>query len=322
MHFDYKTFKKKGLRIVSLYYLDEDTRDKKEIWVIPGYGMNLCMYKSDSLKIIDFNADELRKGYYGTPLLYPTPNRVYQGKFTYNGRTYPQIKNGKLVTSHGLLHHEPFQGVKIDKEEDRISVSAYLDFNKENHLFQAFPFDHRLNIKYTLDKTGVRFDYEITSREEEQRIPYGIAIHPCFSKIDGEYKTVIKVPYRSTYETTEDQIPTGKLLAVRGETDISDYAAVGNLNLNHVFTGNTGSEPACIKYLKSGIKIRLECSEDFSNMVVYTPKGRSFFCMENQTCATNAHNLHEQGMEEVSGLKFVEPGSSINGFVRIATEKL
>jgi len=322
MHFDYKRFKRKGLKIISLYYVDEANDDKKEIWIIPGYGMNLCMYKANSLKIIDFNADEIRKGYYGTPLLYPTPNRVYQGKFTYNGREYPQIKNGKLITSHGLLHHEPFQGIKINTEEDRISVSAYVDFNEKNHLFEPFPFKHRLNIKYTLDKSGVRFDYEIVSKEQEERIPFGIAIHPYFVKIDGENKTVIRVPYKSTYETTEDFIPTGKLLAINGETDISDYVAVGNLDLNHVFTERKENEPATIKYLKSGVNIKLECSEDFSHIVIYTPKGKPFFCMENQTCATNAHNLHNQGMEDISGLKFVEPNSSYRGFVHIVTERI
>ncbi|MHB8062412.1 MAG: aldose epimerase family protein, partial [Ruminiclostridium sp.] len=255
MHFDYKQFERKGLRIISLYYIDEENNDKKEIWVVPGHGMNLCKYKANNLRIIEFDPDEIRENFYGTPLLYPTPNRVYEGKFKYNGKEYPQIKNGKLITMHGLLHNEAFNGVKISKTENSISVSAYIDFAEKNHLYEAFPFEHRLNVKYTLDKSGVRFDYEIENREQEQSLPFGIALHPYFSKIDGENETVIRAPYKYAYKTTESLIPTGELLAVKGDTDLSDYVAVGNLNLDTVFTGNKKNDPATIKYSKSGVKI-------------------------------------------------------------------
>ncbi len=322
MHFDYKQFDKKGLEIISLYYVDEETNDKKEIWVIPGHGMNLCKYKANSLRIIEFNPDELRENFYGTPLLYPTPNRVCQGKFTYNGKEYPQIKNGRPVTIHGLLHNEPFKGAKIDRSEDSISVSAFVDFDKKNHLYEIFPFDHRLHIKYTLDASGVLFEYEIENREKEQSVPFGIAIHPYFAKIDGDEGTYIKAPFNKVYETTGDLLPTGRLLELSGETDLTDFRPVGSLKLDTVFTDNINKGPAVIKYVKSGVQITLESSNDFTHMVVYTPPGKNYFCLENQTCATNAHNLYDQGMADISGLKFVEPMSRFEGFVRFVTTKI
>lgn len=322
MHFDYKQFERKGLEIISLYYVDEENNDKKEIWVLPGHGMNLCKYKANNLKIIEFDPDEIREGFYGTPLLYPTPNRVCEGKFCYNGKEYPQIKNGKLITIHGLLHNEPFNGLNISKTDDSISVSGYIDFIEKNHLFEAFPFQHRLTIKYTLDKSGVRFDYEIENKDQDQSIPFGIALHPFFSKLDGENETTIRAPYEYSYRTTDSLIPTGELLSVDGETNLSDYVPVGALDLDTVFTGKRNDESASIKYSKSGIQITLMSSDDFSHIMIYTPKGKRFFCMENQTCATNAHNLYNQGMQDISGLKFVEPKSRFGGFVKFVTEKI
>ncbi|HEY5584618.1 MAG TPA: aldose 1-epimerase [Ruminiclostridium sp.] len=322
MHFDYKQFERKGLEIVALYYVDEENDDKKEIYISPGHGMNLCKYRANDLRIIKFDPDKIRESFYGTPLLYPTPNRVYEGKFNYNGKEYPQIKNGEVITIHGLLYNEPFNGMEITKTEDSISVSAYVDFSEKNHLFEAFPFEHRLSVKYTLDKSGVRFDYEIENREMDQSIPFGIALHPYFSKIDGEDETLIKAPFEYVYKTTESLIPTGELLKVNRETDLSDYVSVGTLNLDTVFTGNTNNEPAVIKYSKTGLQVTLKSSNDFTNMVIYTPKGKNYFCLENQTCATNAHNLYDQGMEEISGLKFVDPNSKFGGFVQFVTEKI
>lgn len=321
MHFDYKQFERKGLEIISLYYVDEVSNDKKEIWVIPSHGMNLCKYKVNEHTLIEFNADELRENFYGTPLLYPTPNRVFQGKFTYNGKEYPQIKNGNLITIHGLLHNEPFKGVQISKTENSISVASYVDFNKKYHLYDVFPFDHRLTVRYTLDKSGVRFEYEIENRELERCLPYGIAIHPYFAKIDGEDSTLLKAPFGKTYETTPTLIPTGKLLDLNEATDLSEFKAVGTLELDTVYTENN-AQPAVIKYEKTGIQITLEASSDFSHLVVYTPKGKRYFCVENQSCATNAHNLYNQGLQAVSGLKFVEPASKTAGFVHFKTVKL
>lgn len=321
MHFDYKKFDRKGLEIVSLYYIDEENNEKKEIWVSPGHGMNLCRYKANSLTIVDFDPDEVRESFSGNPLLYPTPNRVLDGIFSYKGKQYPQVRNGRPVTINGLVHNEPFRDVEVSKTKDSISISAHIEFNEKNHLYQSFPFNHRLEITYTLDKTGVRFSYLIESHEQKESIPYGIAIHPFFKKIDGDSGTVIRAPFDFTYKTTEEQIPTGELIPVNSDTDLSDYRSVGTLKLDTVFTGNKRNEPASIIYSKTGLKITLECSRDFTHMVICTPEGKPFFCMENQTCATNAHNLYDQGREEVSGLKFVEPNSSVSGYVKFVTER-
>lgn len=322
MHFDYKKFERKGLEIVSLYYVDEENGEKKEIWVSPGHGMNLCRYKANGLTIVDFDPDEVRESFSGNPLLYPTPNRVSGGVFSYNGKQYPQMKNGKPVRVHGLVYNEPFDNIEVTKTCDSISISGNLCFNETNHLYQSFPFRHNLKITYTLDRSGVCFGYEIQSHELEERIPFGIAIHPFFSKIDGESGTVIRAPFAYTYKTSEDLMPTGELLPSEGETDLTDYRAVGALDLDTVFTGNINNEPASIIYSKTGLKVTLKCSEDFTHIVINTPKGKPYFCMENQTCATNAHNLYDQGRRDISGLKFVEPNSLASGFVQFVTEKI
>jgi aldose 1-epimerase len=322
MHFDYKQFERNGHDIISLYYVDDGNNEKKEIWILPGHGMNLCEYKVNDLRIIEFNPDEIRAGFYGTPLLYPTPNRVHNGKFRYNGKEYPQIKNGRLITMNGLLYNEPFNDIKIIKADDSISICAYLDFGKKYHLLEAFPFKHQLNIKYTLDKSGVRFDYEIENDEEEQSVPFGIALQPYFSKLDGERDTVIRAPYDYAYQTTDDFIPTGSLLEVSGENNLSDYAEVGGLEIETVFTGKRNNEYASVKYIKSGIKLTLMSSDDFTHMAIYTPKGKRYFCMGSQTCASNAHNLYDQGLEKISGLKFAAPDSISGGYVRFITEEI
>lgn len=72
-------------------------------------------------------------------------------------------------------------------------------------------------MKYSLGYGGVRFEYEIKS-DDIQPIPYGIALHPYFTKLDGEDDTFLCAPFDSTYDNIEeDLIPTGKLSAPGGK---------------------------------------------------------------------------------------------------------
>jgi aldose 1-epimerase len=49
--------------------------------------------------------------------------------------------------------------------------------------------------------------------------------------------------------------------------------------------------------------------------VLYTPRGERYFCLENQTCSTDAHNLFDRGFEGESGLKSVAPDGVHDGSV-------
>lgn len=312
--FESREFTRDGMGFISLSC--SSGGEEREIWVAPGSGMNLCRFAWGGRHIIDFEPWAGGPVRLGTPLLYPTPNRVYHGVFRYRGREYPQAKNGRPVTIHGLVLDEPFDGAAVVETRGGIEVSAHKDFEPGNALYASFPFRHRLTVRYTLNDEGVRFGYEIDNRDD-QDIPYGIALHPYFMKLGGEAGTVLRAPFDSYYENiAEDLIPTGRLLTAEGTPiGILAFRPVGELALDTVYAGNAGNEPASIRYETPGLEVALECSREFTHMVVYTPPGRPFFCMENQSCATDAHNLYDRGFREESGLKFVPAGEKRDGYI-------
>jgi aldose 1-epimerase len=57
-----------------------------------------------------------------------------------------------------------------------------------------------------------------------------------------------------------------------------------------------------------------KASADFTHLVVYTPQ-EPWFCVENQTCSTDAHNLYTLGWDKESHLMVLEPGQTHSGFV-------
>ncbi len=308
-----------GLRIVSLSV--ENKEEIKEIWVLPSMGMNLCRFSINGKNVIDFDETYANGSFFGTPLLYPTPNRVRGGIFMYKGSEYPQIKRGKRVMIHGLVRDEAFSDVTIGQDEKKIWVEGSIDFNPSTAVFEAFPFMHRFTVRYFLDENGITFEYEINNYGN-QSIPYGIALHPYFRRIDGDESTLIHVPFNKIFKNIGDTLlPTGRLYRAAGKKDISKLTRLGDIDVDAVYTDNPEKAPAKIVYKKSGFNIMLTCSPEFKNMVVYAQAEKKFFCLENQSCSTDAHNMHYKGFVNEAGIEFAEVGRITSGFIRFRVEK-
>jgi aldose 1-epimerase len=287
-----------------------------EAWIVPSHGSNLARLTVEGKAVIDFDPVLLaRHDYTGTPVLYPTPNRVRGGVFRWKGRDYRQLKGGQLIVEHGLAHDEAWQRGEPELEAGGVRLETWLDFQPGAAAFEAFPFPHRLGLEFRLSDGGLRVSYTIRNQGEAE-LPFGFGLHPYFQKLSGEEGTFVCLPADSIMEATSDLLPTGRLLPVGGTPyDLRRPAAVGTLDLDHVFTGIRPGEHARIEYRGLGLTVRLEASPDFSHLVLYTPRGEAFFCLENQTCSTDAHNLHDRGFAGESGLKTVPPGQVRQGSV-------
>jgi aldose 1-epimerase len=291
-----------------------------EAWIVPSHGSNLARFTVGGRAVIDFDPGLLSEhGYTGTPVLYPTPNRVRDGVFRWKGRDYRQLKRGELVVEHGLAHGEPWQCGEPVREPDGVRLQTWLDFQPGAAVFEAFPFPHRLSLEFHLSSGGIRLSYAIHNQGGEE-IPFGFGLHPYFQKLGGEADTLVRLPAQAVMEATADLLPTGRLVEVSGTPyDLRQPVAVGSLDLDHVFTGIPAGGRARVEYCGLGLSVALEASEDFTHLVLYTPRGEGFFCLENQTCSTDAHNLFARGFTRESGLKTVKPGETRQGFVNWRT---
>jgi aldose 1-epimerase len=293
-----------------------------EAWIVPSYGSNLARFSVGGKAIIDFDPALLAKhDYTGTPVLYPTPNRVRNGVVRWRGRDYRQVKRGTLILEHGLAHSEPWSCGEPVIEADGVRLETWLEFRPGSAVFEAFPFAHRLDLEFRLTGRGVTATYTIRNEGSEE-VPFGFGLHPYFQKLAGENDTFVTLPADAVMDATSDLLPTGKLLEVGGTIyDLRRPIAVGRLHLDHVFTSLRPGEHARIEYRGLGVTVTLEATPDFTHQVLYTPRGERFFCLENQTCSTDAHNLFDRGFVHESGLKTVKPGETHRGSVMYSVTK-
>ena len=108
-------------------------------------------------------------------------------------------------------------------------------------------------------------------------------------------------------------IPTGKLLDLQGHPhDLRTARTLEDFVIDDVFHGMQPDKPAVIDFREIKLKISFPATADFAKMVVYTPK-EPWFCVENQTSSTDAHNLHAKGLTKEANLIIVPKGQTHTG---------
>lgn len=270
----------------------------------------------------------------GVPILFPFPNRTKNCHYTYNGHECDVMKNGEPRYLHGMMIDEPFT-YNYGVTSDSAWCSGVAAITPDKEYFASYPFPCTLKLTYTLTASGLRLDYKVTN-DGEETLPYGFAIHPYFNKMADADNITITVPCNQLYEANE-MLPTGKLLDVEGNFDLRPVEKekkkglfnrdgengfaysehkVGSFFLDHVYAGLDSSKQALIHYETLGLTFALRASDEFKNMVVYTPFNRPGFCLENQTNATDFLNLHAKGVPTANILE-LPAGQTRGGYIEL-----
>lgn len=266
----------------------------------------------------------LRNDLFGNSILFPTPNRVRDHTFVFRGETVCMEKNGVPRGQHGLALDSKWEILEVKALEDSVLARARFQISKGDENYQAFPFACSLTVSYQLYEDQLDFSYALKNLSD-RAMPFGIGLHPWF--LLPEDKVSLLMPAEYCFETTEDLLPTGKLIDVRGSRalDLNQFKDVRQLDLDTVYL--THARDVCIRYDERGYRIRVHVSDEFIAGVVFTAfrrgmnqKGYEAFCVETQSCCTDAINLHEKGFEQ-SGLLVLDPGEEKTGKISYILEE-
>lgn len=291
-----------------------------EARILPQAGFNLWYWTFEGKEILMKPVDITVFGTkYGIPILFPTPNRIPKGDYTWQGKHHVMTKRGEPVVIHGLVKDEPFTVTRLEATEACAVCEAEIVFSEGSVLCEGWPFPCTLRVTYTLSADGLHMDSVITNDSDEP-MPFGYAVHPYFSKRGDANKVELTVPVCRLYEADENLFPSGKIVPADEAHTIADgYHSVESLYLDNVYRGMTSDLEAKIRY--EDIVLHISGSDCFRNAVVYTPHDRPGFCIEPQTCSTNFINLHEQGFVDESGLLVLPPKKQFTCRVDYVVEK-
>ncbi len=241
--------------------------------------------------------------------LVPYSNRIRGGYFIYWGirRTVP--KNHPVVADP--LHGEGWQRewAVVDQTAD----SATLAF--EHNGRDGFPFAYRAEQKFTVGADGTLTISLTLTNKGGIPMPCGLGWHPFFPKDDD---TVVTFKTKNVW-AHESAPPREHPIKTPPEWQFDKGLKISELELDTCFGGFDGK--AEIAWPSRGRKINMTAYSDFGHVVVWSPAGQDFFCVEPVTNATDAFNLASRGVAG-TGIKTLDPQENLNETMTLTVSDL
>lgn len=250
----------------------------------------------------------------GIPILFPFPNRIRDGRFTWENKEYRLVPNDSVARNaiHGFVCRRRWRVLETKADSESAWVTAEFQGARDAADCTAlWPTDYRIRVTYRLAANRLAIE-AVIDNPDQKPMPFGLGYHPYFA-ITAEKDSKMRVPARS-YWDLQDSLPTGKILPVEGACDLRRGRSLESLVLDHVLTDVAHEPPANgLVFLgaierEAGLEMQMFASPEFREVVVFTPLHRQAACIEPYTCVTDAINLQQRGV--AAGLRVLQPGES------------
>lgn len=293
--------------IITIQALDSGSTAR----IAPQAGFNLFSFEAASegrrIDVIDadprFPADDLRPSGHGIPLLFPYPNRIRGGAFSWEGQSF-QLPSDRVQYDrtgnaiHGFCLDRPWRVIECGKDFVTGEFQLSRDAPDRRDLWPA---DFLLEATYRVRGSVLGFQLRIVNPDAVP-LPWGFGTHPYFRlPLVSESQVgacLLQVPVTEQWELQEC-LPTGRKHAVPVEWELADGAYLDVVKLDDVFTGLAVDGDRKVTTLimdeRAGLQVTQRFSADFEHVVLYTPPGRDAVCIEPYTCITDAVNLSFAG---------------------------
>lgn len=234
--------------------------------------------------------------------LFPFTNRLANGKYTFENKTYSFDINdsGNLNNAlHGYLVDVKFNIKRFEVFEEKAELELIYEESGQN---SSYPFACEVIIKYTFHAHNGLSIQTTVKNLDTHNIPIGFGWHPYFKTSGKVDDIMLQLPEIEEIEINSNMIPTGKLIptSIFKHTD-----SVNNTQLDTGFKLKNTASKATISIIDSANSVRVNIWQEskdtkFNFLQVYIPPNRKTIAIEPMTCAADAFN---NGM----GLQIIAP---------------
>ena len=297
-----------------------------EVW--PAKGFNCLRWRVDGHELLyaapDWHTNPVPTRS-GIPILFPFPNRIRDGQFVYQGKSYNLPKNDPSRSNaiHGFAPRNPWRVIGHGSDAHAAWIQA--DFQIARDVPDAgdcWPGDGILSVVYRLKTDRLRIEMKV-SNAGKQPFPFGVGLHPYF-RLPGEPHDLslyqIEMPARSIWPLA-DSLPIGKNCPAPDGLNWTLPRSLGSGEFDTLY-GDLGSirsdtngmlMRAGLSRLDQPGKLEIWTTADFREAVLFTPPHRNAVCVEPYTCVTDAVNLQAAGVD--AGWRELMPSEDWDGVV-------
>jgi aldose 1-epimerase len=302
----------------------EDPKIGHSAVVWPALGFCCLRWQAPGLSLLYTDPDlnnNPRPTRSGIPVLFPFPNRIRDGEFTWQGKRYhlPCNDSAGRNAIHGFACRHPWRVIDHGADLDSAWLTGeYWAAKDAPETLSLWPADHRMRLTHRLFPGRLRLE-AVVDNPEGKELPFGLGFHPYFRlplKVKGNVDDVrVTLPVRSTWQLRES-IPSGIVEPL--SVDYASPQPVASLTLDDVYTGLPPAEGEFRfggTLAEAETRLALHFSPAFRELVVFTPPHRQAICLEPYTCTTDAINLQARGVD--AGWSVLQPGETWHGVVEL-----
>jgi aldose 1-epimerase len=234
------------------------------------------------------------------PIL-PYCNRIGHARFHWRGTDYRLKRNfgDQPHSIHGVGWQRAWDVVEAGPR----SASLALEHRPD----PSWPFAFAATVSYGLMETALTIAIRLTNRHHGPA-PAGIGVHPYFPKA---HNPALRFKATGAWENGSDALPS-RHGPVPADWSHTAPRPVAESRLDHCFTGWDGTAD-----IHAGsASLRIEASEAFRHLQVFTPSWADFFCVEPVSHVPDAVNRPDLPADQA--MHILEPGATLAGTVRWA----
>jgi aldose 1-epimerase len=307
-----------------------DSRTGSTVRILPELGFNCFEFRTtvagQVVDVIDaspqFASGQERPSGHGIPLLFPFPNRIRGGRYRWDGRDYEipltvASHDGAGNAIHGFCLDRPW---RVASRGADFAIGVFELGKDAPDRLACWPTDFRIEVRYQVRGPKLRADIRLMNPSAVP-LPWGFGTHPYFKLPLGAKSRptncLVMAPASEEWELV-NCLPTGRRLPISEAKDLREGAYFDVLKVDDVLTGlpagQTSFECGIMDEL-SGQQVTQLSGPAFRELVVYTPPNRNAVCLEPYTCATDAINLQQRGIE--AGWHVLEPRAEFRTWIEI-----
>ena len=145
-------------------------------------------------------------------------------------------------------------------------------------------------------------------------MPVGFGFHPFFVRTP---RTRITAAVDAVWLNDDNSMPT-ELVALAEDRRLDRGIDPNDVSLDNNFTGWDGV--ATIEWADRGVRVTMTAEGPFEFLVVFTPPGEDFACVEPATNVIDAFNQAHTRTD--TGTIVLEPGKEVTGVVTFSPEDI
>lgn len=262
------------------------------VTVDPDDGARLVSWVAGGRERLVQDVDPADQGFgHGAFVMAPWAGRIGGATIRWDGDDHPLPRRMGGNAIHGLVDDRPW--TVVEATDDHALFVHHLGPD-------AGPWAGCV-VRHDIVLDPDRLRLRLALDAADHAVPVALGWHPCFQRSpDGDVCVV--VPADQTLAVDDDNLPTGRLVGVAGDTDLRTGAPLGDRRLDLAWVDVHGP----LEITWPDLHLTMANSPELATAVVFTPS--THLCVEPQSAWPDPVHLSERGLG--TGLATVPAGGS------------